>query len=258
MLLVNLSKHPTLQRILILSLPPRASLSPSPLAIDHLLSVFLLGVDGKYNASSTYDYLAYAFAELAKFAEGRKHFTTPRADDENRVPLSKVLVFTEHTSEIRRRGVASTIKNVCFEVGVHGTLLSRSEINLLPFILLPLMGSEEYPEDEADAMPEEIQLLPPDKQREKAFDIIITHLDSLLLLGTTRHGRDFMREAKVYPIVRECHVAVEDEGVRDACERLVHVLIRDEAEEGDGEEGNPKEGFVQVDEDEDEQIIDIL
>jgi hypothetical protein len=256
MLLANLSKHPTLQRILKLSLPTRVSLSPSPLAIDHLLSVFLLGVDGKYNASSTYDYLAYAFAELAKFAEGRKHFTTPRDDDEGRVPLSKVLVFTEHASEVRRRGVASTIKNVCFEVGVHKALLSRSEINILPFILLPLMGSEEYPDDEADAMPEEIQLLPPDKEREAEFDIIITHLDSLLLLGTMRYGRDFMREVKVYPIVRECHVAVEDEGVRDACERLVHVLIRDEAEEE--EEENPKEGFVQVDEDEDEQIIDIF
>jgi hypothetical protein len=42
-----------------------------------------------------------------------------------------------------------------------------------------------------------------------------------------------LREVQVYPIVRETHLQVDDDGVREACERLVQVLMRDE----EGEEG---------------------
>lgn len=252
MLLANLSKHESLQRILKLSLPARKDLSPSPLAMDHLLSAFLLGEGGKYNKSSTYEYLAYAFAELAKFPEGRKYFTTPKAEDENRMPLTKVLVFTEHASDVRRRGVANTIKNVCFELDVHKELLSTSEANIVPFVLLPLMGSEEYDDEETDGMPEELQLLPPDKEREKDLDIVRTHLDTLLMLTATRDGRDFLRQAQVYPIVRECHLHIDDDEVREACDRLVQVLMR--KEEGEEEDEVPK--ITEIDED--EELIEVL
>jgi hypothetical protein len=252
MLLANMSKYESLQKILNLSLPAREELSPSPLAMDHLLSVFLLGEGGKYNKSSTYEYLAYFFAELAKFPEGRKYFTTPKPDDENRMPLTKVLVFTEHASDVRRRGVANTIKNVCFELGVHEELLSTSQANILPFVLLPLMGSEEYDDEETDSMPEELQLLPPDKEREKDLDIMNTHLDTLLLLTSTREGRDFLRQAQVYSIVRECHLHIDDDELRDACDRLVQVIMR--KEEGEEEDEIPKVAEI----DEDEELIDVL
>ena len=259
MLVANLSKHASFQRVLTFKLPSRKALSSSPLAIDHLLSAFLFGEGGKYNKDCTYDYLAYAFAELAKFPEARKYFTTIRKDDDNNMPLSKVLVFTEHKNEIRRRGVASTTKNVCFEVSAHSDLVSTSGANLLPFILLPIMGSEEYPDEESEAMPDELQLLPPDKEREKDVEILKTHLDALLLLSTTREGRDQMRKAQVYPIVRECHSAVEDEGVREACDRFVQVIMRDEAPE-DGQTATSSK-VVEVEEDDDDedmQIIDVL
>jgi hypothetical protein len=258
MLIANLSKHPSFQRVLTLKLPTRQSLEPSSAttAIDQLLAVFLLGESGKYNPSCTFDHLAYAFAELAKFPETRRYFTTPRADDADRAPLSKVAVFTEHGGMVRRRGVASTIKNVCFEVAEHHHLLKaeNGENNILPFILLPLMGSEEYPEDETDRMLEELQLLPPDKEREKDVEILKTHLDSLLLLSTTREAREVMRKLQVYPIIRECHAAVEDESVREACDRFVQVLMRDEAPDGDIDTGARTEA---VEEDEDYQVLDV-
>jgi uncharacterized protein DUF383/uncharacterized protein DUF384 len=258
MLIANMSKHPSFQRVLTLRLPTRQSLEPSSAttAIDQLLAVFLLGESGKYNSTCTFDHLSYAFAELAKFPRTRKYFTTPRTDDADRAPLSKVAVFTEHGGIVRRRGVASTIKNVCFEVEGHHHLLKAedSENNILPFILLPLMGSEEYPEDETDQMPEELQLLPPDKEREGDVEILKTHLDSLLLLSTTREGRDVMRKLQVYPIVRECHAAVEDESVREACDRFVQVLMRDEAS---NEDANAVDSAVVPSEDEDDKIIDV-
>lgn len=246
MLIANLSKHALFQSVLSIKLPPRTALGKSLLAIDHLLSVFLLGEGGTYNSSCTYEYLAYAFAELAQFPLARKYFTTPVQSDDGNIPLTKILVFTEHANLVRRRGVANTIKNVCFEIDAHSLILSTS---ILPFILLPLMGAEEYPDDESDKMPDELQLLPPDKQREQDYDILKTHLDTLLLLTTTRGGRDRMRDVSVYPVVRECHLATDDESVRDACDRLVQVIMRDEADD-------PDRPVVHVDED--QEITDIL
>ncbi|KAI9624567.1 hypothetical protein H4Q26_016796 [Puccinia striiformis f. sp. tritici PST-130] len=75
--------------------------------------------------------------------------------------------FTEHPSLIHRGGVISAIKNCCFATEVHSELLSPTGFNLLPAILLPLMGPEsgDDPEEQED-FPIECQLLGPDKQRE--------------------------------------------------------------------------------------------
>jgi len=120
------------------------------------------------------------------------------------------------------------------------------------------MGPEEYSDEDTNGMLEDLQLLPPDKEREKDMEIIKTHLETLLLLTTTREGRDLMREVKVYPIVREIHQHVENEEVREGCDRLVQVLMRDEEHEA-GEDGEAqKVEELAQEEDEDEQIVDIL
>ena len=141
---------------------------------------------------------------------------------------------------------------------MHPRLLSSSPIdgvNLLPSILLPVMGGEEYSDEDTEGMLDDLQLLPPDKEREKEAEIVKTHLETLLLLTTTREGRDLLRRVKVYPIVRETHLHVDDEEVREACDRLVQVIMRDEEGEGDAE-GEKK--VAEIEEDEDEQIIDVL
>jgi hypothetical protein len=60
-----------------------------------------------------------------------------------------------------------------------------------------------------------------------------------------------MRKVGVYPIVRETHLHVEDEDVRDACDRLVQVIMRDE-------EPEPKviEAVDEEEDDEDMQLLD--
>lgn len=199
------------------------------------MDCFVKGAEGTLNKSANFDYLSYFFADMSKSEEGRAYFTS-RQDYDGVVPVTKLTVFTEHKSSIRRRGVASTIKNVAFDIPFHPTLFSEDEANLLPYILLPIMGPEEFSEEESMAMLPDLQLLPPDKQRDSDNGIVTTHLETLLLLTTTREGRDIMREIKVYPIIRECHLHVEDEGVREACDRLVQVLMRDEEGEGNQDE----------------------
>ncbi|TVY31342.1 Protein HGH1-like protein, partial [Lachnellula occidentalis] len=228
MLLANLAKHDELKSILTLSRPaPPSSLASSTTAIDQLLDLFVKGADGTYNKDADYDYLSYLFADLAKHPEGRAYFLAPQTYD-GVVPLTKITVFTEHKSDIRRKGVASTIKNVAFEIASHPAFLAEDEINILPYLLLPITGNEEYDEMEMLDMLPDLQLLPPDKKRDSDHGIIKTHVETLTLLTTTREGRDKLREITVYPVIRETHMRVENDDVREACDRLVQVLMRDE------------------------------
>lgn len=211
-------------------------------------------------SDTNYDYLSYLLASLSGTSEDvRKYFLAPQAYDDV-TPLSKIFVFTEHPSVIRRRGVAGTLKNACFEISAHPALLSLPStevgagIDILPYILLPLAGSESYPDDEMDKMLPDLQLLPPDKQRESDNEILAMHLESLTLLTTTREGRDRLRDVQVYPIIREVHSHVRDEAVGEVIERLVNVLMRDE--EDNGEEGSA--GALVKQRDEDREIEEVF
>ncbi|PWY96803.1 DUF383-domain-containing protein [Aspergillus sclerotioniger CBS 115572] len=259
MLFANLAKSDKMERLLTLKRKIPEAVSNSVNAIDQLMDCFVKGAQGALNKNANFDYLSYLFADLSKFEEGRAYFTSKQAYDDV-VPVTKLTVFTEHTSAIRRKGVASTIKNVAFDLPFHPKLFSEDDANILPYILLPIMGPEEFAEEEAMEMLPDLQLLPPDKQRDSDTSIIVTHLETLLLLTTTREGRDKMRAIKVYPIVRECHLHVDDEDVREACDRLVQVLMRDE----EGEEKsyqNQIEGKSNIDftsQDDDQNIEELF
>ena len=66
MLLANLSKSPSIARLITTKRPIVPDLSPSPLAITQLLELYNRGANGGYNKSAHFDYLAYVFADLAK------------------------------------------------------------------------------------------------------------------------------------------------------------------------------------------------
>ncbi|KAL1879409.1 hypothetical protein VTK73DRAFT_6941 [Phialemonium thermophilum] len=250
MLLANLAKRDELKRVLDRRQHPPDGLGSDDLILNQLMDLFVKGADGSYNKHANYDYLAYFFADLAKHAEVRQYFVGRQKYDDV-IPLTKLKVFTEHKSDVRRKGVASTIKNVAFDVPSHPLFFAEDEINIMPYILLPIVGGEQYDEDETMDMLPDLQLLPPDKQRDPDNNIVQTHVETLTLLTTTREGRDLMRGIKVYPIIRETHLRVEDEGVREACERLVQVLMRDEEE--------PQAGTRVITEggEEDEQIVEV-
>ncbi|KAL2167393.1 hypothetical protein VTG60DRAFT_1343 [Thermothelomyces hinnuleus] len=247
MLLANIAKWDGLKDIVSRKQDPPKALQSHELVLNQLLDLFVKGADGTYNKQADFDYLAYVFADLSKHPEIRQFFLTKQEYDDV-VPINKIKVFTEHKSDIRRKGVASIIKNTAFDVPAHPAFLDEDQINIMPYILLPITGNEEYDEEETMGMLPDLQLLPPDKQRDPDHKIIQTHVETLTLLTTTREGRDYMRRINVYPIIRETHLRVDDEGVREACERLVQVLMRDEAEPG--AEGADEE-------DDDERVVEV-
>lgn len=276
MLLANMAKDDSLQRVLELKRSIPKDLSTSEWAMDQLMDCFVKGAAGAYNKDADFDYLSYFFADLAKFSKGREYLTTPQEHDGNIIPITKIQVFTDHASHIRRLGVASTIKNAAFLITAHPVLLSNLNpdptlpppsigANLLPYILLPLMGPEEYSDDDTEGMLDELQLLEPDKEREKDLEIMKAHIETLLLLCTTQESREVLRRVKVYPIIRECHLHVDDDDVREACDRVVQIIQRkEEGEEEDipsgvgGDSGKMVALNNEEEEDEDERIVDVL
>jgi hypothetical protein len=152
---------------------------------------------------------------------------------------------------VRDESELTVPRNIVFSIPTHPLLLSPDSVNLLPYTLLPLAGPEELSEEDTAKLLPDLQLLPPDKARDTDPEIIKVHLETLLLLTTTRLGRDTMRDAGVYPIIREAHLHVEDEGVREGAERLVDMLMRDEEDEKKAIE-NPHE------DDEDNKVIELF
>ncbi|KAJ6447084.1 DNA-binding protein hgh1 protein [Purpureocillium lavendulum] len=261
MLLANISGDDSFLSVLDRTQKAPAELGSDERIINQLMDLFVKGQDGGYNKNANFDYLAYVFANLSKHERVREYFASPQ-DYDGVVPLTKIKVFTEHKSDVRRKGVASTIKNTAFDVKSHPSFLSESGVNILPYILLPITGNEEYDVDEALAMLPDLQLLPPDKRRDPDAANVRTHVETLTLLTTTREGRDLMREVKVYPVVRETHARVNDEAVREACDRLVQVLMRDEEGEGKTEAEilaemgeNPR--VKEIEADEDDEIVEV-
>ncbi|KAG5650955.1 hypothetical protein H0H81_010411 [Sphagnurus paluster] len=170
-------------------------------------------------------------------------------------PLAKIVSFTEHKDTIRRGGVAATIKNCAFHAPGHRAMLAleserlpiaitsaRSStdtrprtrkawaagIDVLPYILLPLAGPEEFDLEESDALPPALQLLPPTKTREPDPALRLTHVETLLLLCHTRAGRDALRARGVYFVVREAHLCEGVDKISEHIERLVTLLQGEE------------------------------
>ncbi|KJZ77947.1 hypothetical protein HIM_02584 [Hirsutella minnesotensis 3608] len=249
MLLANIAKWDGFKGVLQRKQPAPAELGSDELVLNQLLDLFVKGQDGSYNKKADFDYLAYVFADLAKHVEVRRFFVGVQ-DYDGIIPLTKLKVFTEHKSDIRRKGVASTIKNVAFDVDAHPSFLDDAAIDILPYILLPITGSEEYDADDTMDMLPDLQLLPPDKKRDPDSQNVQTHVETLTLLTTTRPGRDLMRRVKVYPIIRETHAHVDDDGVKEACERLVQVLMRDEEPEAD-------ERVTEIQDDDEDDVVEV-
>lgn len=62
-------------------------------------------------------------------------------------------------------------------------------MDILPHLLLPLAGPEEFPDDDMEKLPPDLQYLGDDKQREADPDIRKMLLEALLQVGKKPGGR---------------------------------------------------------------------
>ncbi|KAM9493902.1 protein HGH1 homolog isoform 2-T3 [Clarias gariepinus] len=180
-----------------------------------------------FNKKASLHYLGPLLSNLTQLPQAR-HFIL----DKERCVIQRLLPYTQYGASVTRRGgVVGTLRNCCFDYTHHEWLLS-DQVDILPFLLLPLAGPEELSEEENEGLPVDLQYLPDDKTREEDPDIRKMLIETLLLLTATKVGRQIMKKKNVYPIMREFHKWETEPQVTSACEKLVQVLIGDEPEEG--------------------------
>ncbi|XP_078064021.1 protein HGH1 homolog isoform X3 [Mustelus asterias] len=180
-----------------------------------------------YNKKAELHYLGPLLSNLTQLAEARKFIL-----DKDRCVIQRLLPYTQYQdSSVRRGGVVGTLRNCCFDHSYHQWLLGN-DVDILPFLLLPLAGPEELSEEEMEGLPVDLQYLPEDKQREKDPDIRKMLLEAINLLAATRSGRKMVKGKNAYVILREFHKWEQELDVGAACEKLIEVLISDEPEAG--------------------------
>lgn len=120
-------------------------------SIDRLLTAF---TRKQFNQKGmSLDYIGPIFSNLTQSMRGRDILCDPEKN-----MLLRILPFTNHPDNlIRRGGAVGILKNICFDYSRHDWLLSE-QVNVLPFILLPLAGPEEYSEEDNDKFPIELQV----------------------------------------------------------------------------------------------------
>ncbi|XP_069679973.1 protein HGH1 homolog [Periplaneta americana] len=194
--------------------------------LDQVVSVFTKQGFNKKGASL--HYLGPVFSNLSQSVTFRRYLM-----DRDRCVIQRLLPFTEYeASHVRRGGVVGTLRNCCFDTDNHDWLLGP-EVDILPRLLLPLAGPEEFSDEEMDKLPPELQYLSEDKCRETDPDIRKMLLEALIQLCAKQTSRELMRDRNAYLILREFHKWEKDRTVLLACENVVDILIRTEDEIGE-------------------------
>jgi hypothetical protein len=179
-----------------------------------------------YNKNANYDYLATVFSNISQLHTARLLFL-----DREKCIIPRLLPYTQSESLTRRGGVVGLLRNLCFQVDCHQWLLGE-DVDILPSLLLPLAGPEEFSEEETDKLPEDLQYLPTDKTREGDPDIRKMLLEALTKLCSTQAGRSHMQDKQVYIILRALDHWETEQAVKQCCLDLISILISDEPDPG--------------------------
>lgn len=164
-----------------------------------------------------YKFLALYFANLSGYPSRRKLML----ENENFIEFIFQSYNTSDTN-VRRIGVALSLRNLCSEQSSHVMLLEKG---ILPVLLLPLMGSEEYEEENMEKLPVECQYLEDTKEREILPIIRRALVQALSLLCYSRRGWEYLKDHSVYYVIRELHVWEADFDTKEAIETLVGFLL---------------------------------
>ncbi|KAM8966313.1 protein HGH1 homolog [Pelodytes ibericus] len=195
-----------------------------PEGMSHLLDMICTS---RYNPGASLEYLGPLICNLTQLPEGRDFIL-----DRTRRVVQRLLPYTHSVgSTIHRGGIVGTLRNCCFNHRDHLWLLGE-DVDLLPFLLLPLAGGDEYTEEEMETLPPDLQYLPEDKQRETDPDIRKMLIECVQLLCATPEGRRTVKQRGAYLIMRSLHSWEPEADVKRACEKLVQVLISDEPAPG--------------------------
>ncbi|KAF0714310.1 hypothetical protein AaE_011604 [Aphanomyces astaci] len=178
-----------------------------------------------------YQYVANVLANITQLEEGRAfllRLRTKQGQPGQVQSLVHVLLPQVHSANvIRRRGIIQAIRNLCFDSDNHFFLYDT--LDIVVHLQRRLAGPEPLEDADKVGMSSSVlAVLGPKKKRETDAQVRKDIVECLLLLCSSRNGRNILRQKKVYPIIRNAHLVEADEDVSEQIYKLVDFLIRDE------------------------------
>jgi len=194
--------------------------------------------DRSSRSDDPYQHFAAVLMNATQIEQGRRFVTrlTPTSggrDGATTSVLQTVLPQLGSPNPVRRRGVAGTMKNCCFDRDSSWWLLN--EVRILTPLLYPLCGPEELDPDDQIGLDPTLWLDGPDKVREPDSATRLLLVESVLLLcATGRRSRELLRKMRTYVVLKIMDMVEEVEDVSDRINECVQYLRRDEegTEEG--------------------------
>ncbi|RHY01187.1 hypothetical protein DYB36_002096 [Aphanomyces astaci] len=178
-----------------------------------------------------YQYVANVLANITQLEEGRAfllRLRTKQGQPGQVQSLVHVLLPQVHSANvIRRRGIIQALRNLCFDSDNHFFLYDT--LDIVVHLQRRLAGPEPLEDADKVGMSSSVlAVLGPKKKRENDAQVRKDIVECLLLLCSSRNGRNILRQKKVYPIIRNAHLVEADEDVSEQIYKLVDFLIRDE------------------------------
>jgi len=177
--------------------------------------------------NDAYQWLANVFTNVTQLSYGKSVFT----DEENSI----LLILLPHIFSpnlIRKRGIASTIKN-CVLNGTneyHNLLIQKYFI--FSYLISPfIVGNGNYSKEELEKFPDFAKVRIPNNEPEKDLQTKKELLESLCILSSFPDCRKSLRNLSIYPILREFDLHETDENVKEGVLKVVELIIRDEEDE---------------------------
>ena len=136
---------------------------------------------------------------------------------------------------VRRRGCSCAVRNCLFSIDHHDFFMTQDGV--IEQLLRPLLGPEGLEDEEEDDLtPELVSILHSGNlEREPDDSVRRSIVDALLMLATTRKGRDKLKERNAYQVIKVYHTTEDNEETSDQVFKLVDMLLMDEDEhERDG------------------------
>ncbi|XP_020104292.1 protein HGH1 homolog [Ananas comosus] len=173
------------------------------------------------SADDTFEHVASILVNISKVEAGRKILLEPR-----RGLLKQVIHQFDSTNPLRKKGVAGTIRNCCFEADNQlQNLLLISEY-LWPALLLPVAGNKIYNEEDRSKMPLELANAL-SHERETADDPEIRQqaLEAIYLISLQEAGRRALWSVNGPRILQVGYEDEEDPKVMEAYEQIGSLLV---------------------------------
>uniref|UniRef100_A0A452XP80 Protein HGH1 homolog n=1 Tax=Aegilops tauschii subsp. strangulata TaxID=200361 RepID=A0A452XP80_AEGTS len=183
-----------------------------------------------------FEHIASILVNISKVEAGRRILMEPK-----RGLLKQIIGQFDSTNQLRKKGVAGTIRNCCFEADTQiQNLLSIAEY-LWPALLLPVAGKKIYSEEDRSKMPPELaNALSHEREAVDDSEIRERALEAIYMIVMQDDGRKAFWSVNGPRILQVGYEDEEDLKVMGAYELIGSLLVGKGEIEQDQEQGEDK------------------